>query len=156
MISHTIKYELRKDPFVTIINQFGEIEINLENQIIFPHGMIGMPDCKHSCLANINVEKFKYFKLLQGVVDTKLSFLTLPILIHNKFIDSSDLEKACSVLGIKVEDVAILLIASTKITDQGKKIIVNARAPIFIDSTAKTAIQYVIPETKYNIQHIID
>lgn len=156
MISHTLNYELKKDPFVTVINQFGEIQINLDNQITFPHGVIGMPDCKHFCLAHINMEKFKYFKLLQGIVDTKLSFLTLPILMHNKFIEHSDLEKTCNLLGIKPEDAAILLIASTKVTDEGKRIIVNTRAPIFIDSATKTAVQYVIPENKYGIQHILD
>ncbi len=156
MINHSIQYQFKKSSIAIITNQFGEVEINLEKQIHFPHGLIGMPEYKQFCLADVNNESLKYFKLLQGINDTKLAFLTLPVDLNNKLIDRPDLEEACKFLGIDVANIVILLIASAKLINDKKKIIVNVRAPVFIDSLNKIAVQYVISDNKYNIQHILE
>lgn len=135
-----------------IDSRFGRIVINPHQSIIFPNGMLGMPDKMQFCLTHFPSEKMARFKLLQSLEDHSLSFITLPIDIVNPIIDREDIALAAKDLDVTVDEVAVLLITTVH-RDGGKvSLTVNARAPIFMHVGRRVAAQYVFPNTKYQIR----
>jgi flagellar assembly factor FliW len=138
-----------------IDTRFGKIALRKDAPVIFPRGLLGMPDKFHFFLTEFPSEKLRRFKLLQNLDDFALSFITLPIDLHNGIITSEDLVTACLDLDIKKENLAILLIVSVHRSVSGGSLSVNARAPLLIDSAARLAAQYVFQTDKYKVQHTI-
>lgn len=135
--------------------RFGKVSISRENPIVFPRGLLGMPDKFNFCITELPMEKFRQFKLLQCIDDTQLSFITLPVDVSNNIIEEVDVNKACEELEVKTDDLAILLIVSVHRSQQAVRLSVNARAPLFIDAPRRLAAQYVFSSDKYKVQHMI-
>lgn len=138
-----------------IDTRFGRVALRKDNPIIFPRGLLGMPDKFHFFLTEFPSEKLHRFKLLQNLDDYALSFITLPLDLHNGIIADEDLIAASMELGIKTENLAVLLIVSVHRSVQGGSLSVNARAPLLVDSSSRLAAQYVFQTDKYKVQHSI-
>jgi len=138
-----------------IETRFGRIAISKDNPIKFPQGLLGMPDKGNFFLTEFPSEKLEKFKLLQSLDDYALSFITLPIDLNNEIIALEDLALACGDVGIKVENLAVLLVVSVHRTPDKVNISVNARAPLLIDASQRLALQYVFKNDKYNVQKYI-
>jgi flagellar assembly factor FliW len=138
-----------------IDTRFGKITLQKKNPIVFPRGMLGMPNKFNFFLTEFPSENLSKFKLLQCLDDYGLSFITLPVDLENGLITVEDLSAACSTLAIKIENLAILLVVSVHRVPGKVTLSVNARAPLLIDSGARLAAQYVFQSDKYKVQHII-
>ena len=134
-------------------NKFGYVEVKTKCKIFFPKGLIGITDSKTFCLADANNDKYKSFKLLQSIESERLCFLTLPVSLNNNIIKERDLLDAANILGINEDKVATILLCSTKSIDNKLKLVVNSRAPIFIDLFNQTAFQYVLHNSNYSLAH---
>jgi len=135
--------------------RFGKVTIYRKNPIIFPNGLLGLPDKSEFCLTGFPTEKMARFKLLQSLEDSGLSFITLPLDTQNPIFEAGDLEQAAKDLDIPNEQFTILLIVSVHRENGGVKLSVNARAPIFVNAAKRTATQYVFASNKYSIRHMI-
>lgn len=145
-----------KDTSIEIIDtRFGKVKINRKNPIVFPNGMLGMPDKFEYCLTDFSSDKLKRFKLLQSLDDLELSFICLPVALDNSIIDKQDIILACKDIEIPENDVALLLVVTVHRQSNGVKLSVNARAPLFISTLRRVATQYVFHNNKYEIQHLI-
>lgn len=138
-----------------IVTRFGKIALQRNKPILFPRGLLGMADKHCFFITNFPNEKFQKFKLLQSLDDHALAFITLPVELSNNVVAKEDLEFACNELGIKKENVVVLLIVSVHRSPEKISISVNARAPLLIDSARKLAAQYVFQNDKYKVQHFI-
>lgn len=140
-----------------IKNKFGEIIVDLDKSIHFPLGILGMNAFKEFYLAPCPVQKFKQFLLMQSAQTDDLVFMVLPLDIDNQnYIKSQDLDEAFEQIGINKDNASIVLIAATKEDQDGvKRITVNVRAPVFIDSEKKSAIQYVLHNNEYDVQQFL-
>ncbi len=138
-----------------IDTRFGKVVLQKNNPIVFPRGLLGMPDKFHFFLTEFPSEKLEKFKLLQCLDDYALSFITLPLDVHNGIITTEDLSLACTELGIAKESLAVLLIVTVHRTPSKVTLSVNARAPVLIDSSARIAVQHVFQSDKYKVQHVI-
>jgi flagellar assembly factor FliW len=147
------KREIEENDILVFQNKFGYIEVNTKCKIFFPKGLMGIVDSKTFCLADANNDKYKSFRLLQSVESEQLCFLTLPISLNNNIIKEKDLLDAANTLGINEDKVAIILLCSTKSIDNKLKLVVNTRAPIFIDLFNQTAFQYVLHDSSYSLAH---
>ena len=136
-------------------NKFGTVEVNLKFKVFFPKGLIGLSDSKNFCFSHPKKENYQHFKLLQSVDSEQLCFLTLPISLKNKFISDCDINNAIKSLGLNKNYLAIVLLCSTKKLDNKLKLVVNTRAPIFINITNQTAFQYVLHNSNYNLAHLL-
>ena len=147
---------LKQDmPITQINNKFGLIEIDLNEQLNFPQGLMGMPKAKKFCLANCPIKKFESFKILQSLDDQNLVFLVLPFCSSDEnFIREEDIANACLECNIERNEALILLIASAKTIDSEKVITVNLRAPLLVDTKKHKAFQTVFLNEDYSIQHI--
>lgn len=140
-----------------IESKFGEIVIDETKIVFFPYGLIGMPHFKNFALAECPNEKFKEFLVLQSLDQDGLCFLVTPLnLINSKYHSQKDLDEAMEAVGVESKDAAAIMIISTKASENEKRVlVVNTRAPIFIDTKNQTAMQYVLPNTDYSIQQAI-
>jgi len=66
-----------------IQTRFGEIPLKKNYPLSFPRGLLGMPDKRSFFITNFPSKKLQKFKLLQSLDDYTLSFITLPVDIHN-------------------------------------------------------------------------
>ncbi len=139
----------------TIDTRFGKIALKKDNPIIFPQGLLGMPDKANFFLAEFPSEKLRQFKLMQCLDDYSLTFITLPLDVENAIITKDDLTHACKDLDIPVTELAVLLIVSVHRSATSVTLSVNARAPLLIDAKRKLAAQYVFPHDRYKVQHTI-
>ncbi len=87
--------------------RFGEVTIYRTNPLVFPNGMLGLPDKFEYCLTKLPSEKLARFKLLQSLDDAELSFITLPVDVDNKIIERKDVEVACRDLAYDISSVTI-------------------------------------------------
>lgn len=145
-----------ENPLKKVHSRFGEIEINLEKQINFPHGILGLPAQLNFCLADFPREGFGQFKLLQSVDDSELCFITIPTDHKDCFIKENDLVDACNVMEINPDSVLVLFIVTThRSPNQETRISVNAKAPILVNTETHAALQYVFNNKDYEIRHMI-
>jgi flagellar assembly factor FliW len=139
----------------TVQTRFGEVTIYRRNPIIFPNGMLGMPDKFQFCLTSFSGEKLARFKLLQSLDDMQLSFITLPLDIDNPIIEAADLQQAARDLEIPLEQMAVAVIVSVHRESGVVKLSANARAPLLMNVARRIAHQYVFGSSKYDIRHLI-
>jgi flagellar assembly factor FliW len=135
--------------------RFGKVTITRDNPIMFPSGMLGMPEKNSYCLTAFPSQKFERFKLLQSLDDESLGFVTLPLEPDNGIIARDDIAQAAKDLKISQEHLALLLIVSVHRETEGVRLSVNARAPILMDAVKRSAHQYVFASNKYQIRHMI-
>ena len=138
-----------------IDTRFGKVTIFRKNPIVFPNGLLGMPDKFEFCLTKFPSEKLARFKLLQSLDDEKLSFITLPTDIENPIVGKDDVLTACKDLEMKPEELSMLFIVTVHRQADAVRLSVNSRAPIFINTPRRIATQYVFHNNKYEIQHMI-
>lgn len=136
-------------------SRFGTVTIDMDKAIYFPAGLLGMPDKLHFCLTDFPKQVTSEFKILQSLNDIELSFVVLPVAADNHFIEKGDIVEIAKIMGVEVDDLGIVLIASTHVTPTGKQISVNVRAPVIINTREKAAAQYVFPQDKYAIRHML-
>lgn len=140
---------------VEINSRFGKIKIRPANAISFPRGLVGIPECESYCITDLPSEKMARFKLLQSTTDQGLSFLTLPVDVHNEFIAIEDIDEACNALGVSRQDAAVLLVVSVHRGADAVRLSVNCVAPIIVDSVQRVAVQYVYGHSKYQIRRML-
>ena len=135
--------------------RFGRVQLYRRQPIVFPNGLLGMPEKGQFCLTHFPSEKMARFKLLQSLEELSLSFITLPVDVSNPILERADMEQAARDLDIPADQLVSLLIVSVHREPAGTKLSVNARAPIFMHSGKRVATQYVFPHTKYDIRRLI-
>jgi len=139
---------------ISIKTRFGEVMVDTTKAVLFPRGLLGMPDKPRYAITAFPSPKMAQFKLLQSLDDHSLSFITLPLEIENSIIAASDIRAAAADMQIKEESLAILLIVSVHRSPDQVKLSVNARAPIFIDAERKIGVQHVFQNDSYKVQHM--
>lgn len=139
----------------SIETRFGTVTVRKDNPIVFPHGLLGMPERVNFFLTEFPSEKLRQFKLLQSLDDHSLSFITMPLDLENGILAKEDVVHACDDLGIDSKQLAILLIVSVHRSPSAVTLSVNARAPLFVDAGRRLAAQYVFPNDRYKVQHVI-
>ena len=139
----------------TVDTRFGRITLQKDKPITFHRGLLGMADKFNFFLTDMPSAKLGRFKLLQSLDDYKLSFITLPINLSNDILMAEDMTRACGELGIETDNLVTLLIVSVHRSADKMRLSVNARAPLFIDTSMRLAAQYVFPTDRYEVQHPI-
>lgn len=139
----------------TITSRFGEITVDVSKAVLFPRGLLGLPDKLNFALASFPSEKMQQFMLLQSLDEHALSFITLPVALENPIIVAADIQGVARELQISEANLGMLLIVSVHRQPGQVKLSVNARAPIFIDTQQKLGVQYVFQHDRYNVQHML-
>lgn len=139
----------------TIATRFGDVTVDLGKAVVFPRGLLGMPDKMRFVATNFPSEKMKQFRLLQSLDDHNLSFITLPLEVQNSIIAPQDVRSACQDLQIPEEDMVLLLIVSVHRGLDSVRLSVNARAPLLLDVERRLGAQFVFQNDAYSVQHML-
>lgn len=135
--------------------RFGIIHVDLNKNIFFPHGIIGLEENKNFIITDIPNQKEADFKILQSLDEIDLSFVIMPYNIETKWIKIEDINKTASILAIDIEDLLIVFIATINNNKDKCSITLNIRAPIFINTKYNMAAQYVFSKSDYSIKYEI-
>jgi flagellar assembly factor FliW len=135
--------------------RFGALTVNIDNAFTFEHGPLGLPGKEKFCLVDFLQNQDDQFKLFQCINDPETSFIVIPAAYKNPIIEEDDLDEACEALEIAPEKLLLLFIVSISgaANTNQKQFFVNAKAPILIDISQRTAVQYVFQNPEYNIRH---
>ena len=155
VISSIANGETDKPSQVQVKSRFGAVFIQPEKAITFLHGMPGIPGTISFCLTELPNAKSGQFKLLQCLNDHALSFIVVPSTYDNQLLEEADMDDACAVLGINKDNLVLLFIVTSHETPSGRRLSINAKAPVFVDSTNRLAVQYIFQSNTYEIQHFI-
>lgn len=140
---------------VVISTRFGDMEFDRSQAIHMPRGLLGFPGKDCFALANLPQPNMEKFSLLQCLDDPQLSFLIVPFDMGSDIIEPADIERGREDLGIRTEDLAVVLIVTIREIANKPQISVNLRAPIFFDALNRKGVQYILANSKYPIQHVI-
>ncbi len=138
---------------IEVETRFGKATIYPARAIQFRNGLLGFEGLDRFCLTEFPMQRMQHFKLLQSLDDKDLSFITLPLAIHNDFIAAEDVLDAAKSLSIPTEHLAVLLIVSVHRRVNVVNLSVNARAPLLVDVDRKVAYQHVFANNRYDIRH---
>ena len=139
----------------TFKTRFGEVSYDETKILSFPNGILGMPNQNRFFVSQFPSSKMDKFQVLQSLDDSEVSFALIPLASVGKLIEEADLAEIQKVLEIKTEDMLVMLIVSIQKTPSGSRLSVNVRAPLFLDTNAKTGYQIVLANSKYPVQHFL-
>lgn len=141
------------DPATIVVEtRFGTITFGRSNIVEFPHGLVGMPQCRHFGLSPIPDPRMGQFMLLQSLEDFALSFLVLPMEPGPNSVAREDIREACAALAIPEDDADFLTVVTLRKAEGGLTVSINLRAPIIIDSKSRIGRQYVLANPSYPIR----
>ena len=147
--------EATADNLVTLKTRFGVMEIDRNNAITMPMGMVGFADQKEFALIAPEHPALNGYMLLQSVQDESLTFILKPYLYDSGLLRPEDLAEVIQKHGINPEQMAIMLVTTIRQTPAGMRKSVNMRAPVFLDAQRQMAWQNIFPSEDYDVRHPI-
>ena len=140
---------------VTLKTRFGVMEIDRNNAITVPMGMVGFADQKEFALIAPEHPALNGYMLLQSVQDERLTFILKPYLYDSGLLRPEDLAEVIQKHNINPEQMAIMLVTTIRQTPAGMRKSVNMRAPVFLDAERQMAWQNIFSSEDYNVRHPI-
>jgi flagellar assembly factor FliW len=141
-----------KPGLLTLDTRFGCMEVSRTHILNFPSGLLGFAQAKEFVLVELDNPKYRLFRILQCVSDQTLSFIVFPPNRDAGLIDNADIEAAASLLGIPLADLVVLLLVTIRRSEDRNALSVNLRAPVLVDASRFTGVQYVLPNDRYPVR----
>jgi len=130
---------------------FGEIEINEEDIIVFPDGILGFEDIKQYIIIP-NPDSEVPFQWLQSVDEPELAFVITSPFIFKPDYEFDLPEKVVKALEIeKPEDV--MTYSLVVVPEDVKDMTMNLRGPIIINTSNRRAKQIVLDKEEYSLKY---
>ena len=124
--------------------RFGPMEFTKDQALFMPRGVLGFAEHKNFGLAYLPNKFIDQLMLLQSLNDA------------SGIIEPRDLHGACNTMEIEPEDAVIALIVTVRDAGGQPQVTVNLRAPIVLDTNSRTGWQYVLPNSKYSVRHLLN
>lgn len=140
---------------VTVPTMFGPMTFARDGILTLPAGLIGMPGKKTFGLGDMPDPSYGNFKLMQCIEQPDLAFLVLPIEFLPDRIGAADITEALNALSVPPEQAALLLIVTARKNNGQVTLTANLRAPVVVNRKERVARQYVMPNSTYEIRHVL-
>lgn len=132
--------------------RFGNIEIDWENAITIPEGILGFPNSKRYIILDHSGDS--PFKWLQSVDEPDLTFVIIdPLFFKADYRIEVGRDEIPTLGPFTQED--LLVMAIVTIQEKGKDITANLQGPLVINVKNRLARQIVLIGTEYAIRHSI-
>lgn len=125
--------------------RFGDIEVEKESVIRFPHGLIGFPDEMEFVLLERGDGRSVAY--LQSLTTPRLAFPVTDGEVFGDNYPDPSATKLAALAGIPCEDPAVLVIVAA---NQEKRLEANLLAPIIIDVDTRRGCQCVLDPRKFS------
>ena len=96
------------------------------------------------------------FRLLIGLDGSRPTFVVLPLGDLDRWLKAEEIEAAAAALETRPEDLAALLIVCLQRGGGGLEAYANRRAPVFVDTRRRVAMQLVLADPAYPIRERLD
>jgi len=130
--------------------RFGELEINNEDIITFPEGILGFDNINRFIV--LGFEEQAPFKWLQSIDDAEVAFVIVePFLFFPDYeFEISDEDKKLLEIN-NLEDILVYIILV--IREKASESTANLMAPLILNQTKRKAKQIIIQTQKYTTKH---
>lgn len=96
------------------------------------------------------------FRLLIGLDGSQPTFVVLPLGDLEAWLKPDEIDAAAAALDSRREDLAVLLIVCLQRGSGGIEAYANRRAPVFVDTRRRVAMQIVLADASYPIRQRLD
>ncbi len=132
--------------------RFGTIEINKDDIITVPEGVIGFPDIKRYVI--LDMAEDTPFKLFQAVDEPSVGFIIIdPVLFKPDYTVQVRKEDLYSLSAENINEIATMVIVT--IPEDPSNMTANLRGPLLINLKSKLAKQHVLTDDTYTTRHRI-
>ncbi|MDR2792794.1 MAG: flagellar assembly protein FliW [Treponema sp.] len=129
----------------------GEIDINDQQKVFFPKGIIGFERCTGFALFEAGQSPFYYF---QSLDDKDVCFILIDPFLFRPDYEADIAQEEMDLIGIeKPEHAAVLAIIT--IPAKGGPITANLQGPLVINSETKRGCQVVLTDPRWKTKHEI-
>jgi len=129
----------------------GPLWIEPAQVIDMPVGLAGFPALRSFVGLQLERARFGPLQLLQSLEDPRVAFLVFPDPPGESLYARDHVASACVDEGFAVADTAVLIIANAR-AEHG--VALNLRAPILLDTRARSAVQHIMAEGEYPIRYV--
>lgn len=134
---------------VIITDRFGEITVDLDQIITFPHGILGFEEYKRYMLIH---EQSSVFSFLQCIDEPELAFVVImPELVKLDYQVSLEPQYITALQLDSAKDGSVYGIVT--VPENLADMTVNLQAPLVINNKTRLGKQVVLTDGKYNIRH---
>jgi flagellar assembly factor FliW len=119
--------------------------------IDMPVGLAGFPALRSFVGIQLDRVRFGPLQLLQSLEDPRVAFLVFPDPPGESLYARDHVANACADEGFALADTAVLIIANAR-AESG--ITLNLRAPILLETRARSAVQHIMAEGEYPIRYV--
>lgn len=133
-------------------SRFGEIEINENDLIQMPEGLIGFPELVKFVL--LDHDKDSPFKWLQSIDDPEMAFVVISPLTFRPDYMVEVTEDEVSALKLNNSDNAVISVIVTIPMDP-KKMSANLKAPLIFNLNNRLGKQIILKDSQYQTKHFI-
>ena len=129
---------------------WGEVEVSAESFLTLPEGLIGFEDQQEYVV--LDREDCAPFRWLVSFQDPGLAFPLIEpsYAVAQYAVPLSAIEQ--TMLGLEAGEAPALYCIAT-VTDEGRQVYANLRAPLVVNRRTRTARQVVLLDAHYEIQH---
>ncbi|MBI3599692.1 MAG: flagellar assembly protein FliW [Nitrospinae bacterium] len=132
--------------------RFGNIEIDKNDIITVPEGIIGFPDIKRYVILDMGEDT--PFKLFQAVDEPTVGFIIInPVLFKHDYMVKVRKEDLYSLSAENINEIVTMVIVT--IPEDPYKMTANLRGPLLINLKSKLAKQHVLTDDTYTTRHEI-
>ncbi len=133
--------------------RFGEIEVNLDESIFFPSGLIGFPELTRFVLLNSESENSP-FKWLQSLDDGSIAFILInPLSFKPDYMVEVSDEEISGLELTSEENAAISVIVT--MPSNPEEMTANLKAPIIFNVENRRGKQVILNNPEYLTKHLI-
>ena len=130
--------------------RFGEVEIQGQDILTFPSGMLGFSAERHFVM--IEDEMGSPFHWLQAVEKQDLAFITInPETAVSDFSLDITVDHMKKLDTDKVEDLSVRVIVT--MAKKLQDVTINLQGPLLINFDKKLGLQFVVADGRYNTRH---
>ena len=130
---------------------FGEITIDDEKIIQFPHGIIGFPDLTEFMLVHDEEKGMESIHWLQSIQEPAFAMPVIdPLIVCPDYNPEAD-DELLNILGQIVPEELLVLVTVTVPKDLAK-MSVNLKGPIVINAAERKALQIIVEGDEYQVK----
>jgi len=132
---------------------FGEIEISVENILDFEEGILGFEDVHKFGIIN-SEDPESPFSWIQAIEKPELAFALVNPFVIKKDYDFELKDENARALSIENPS-QVAIFAIVVIPEDTKRISMNLKAPIIVNTNNKKSAQIILDSDKYTVRHFI-
>ena len=136
------------------VARHGEGDGARADAVALPRGLPGFPDARGFRLEELPRCGGR-FLLMRLIADEPASLIVMPAEPEALPLAATDIAEVRGALEIAPEDLCLLLVVTLarEEGEQGVRAFVNLRAPVFLDTRRRIAVQVVLADSRYPLRH---